>query len=134
MGKFLKQGSHIQYSHLHAIYVIRRIHHAAHVHAGLVRLVVLWCGQMPELAAAQARALYRAGITNPEALAATPQVDVERALCAWLPHTMQTGCSARAKDARLAAARVGVTGQLGSNAVVRRSAKLLLIGMFATTP
>ncbi|CAL8465457.1 g4993 [Coccomyxa elongata] len=89
---------------------------------------------MPELTAAQARVLFRAGITQPEALAATPQVNVERALCAWLPHTMRTGCAARPKDARAAAARVGITGQLGSNAVVRRSAKLLLTGMFATAP
>ncbi|BDA50034.1 DNA polymerase theta [Coccomyxa sp. Obi] len=82
--------------------------------------------QMAEVTAAQARALYRAGITNPEVLAATAQVDVERALCAWLPAAMRSGGAARPKDARSVAARVGVTGQLGSNAVVRRSAKLLL--------
>ena len=85
---------------------------------------------MPEVTAAQARALYQAGITNPEALAATPPLEVERALCAWLPHAMRTSGAAKPKDARAAAARIGVTGQLGSNAVVRRSAKLLLTGGF----
>ena len=84
--------------------------------------------QMPEVTAAQARALYQAGITDPEALATTPATEVERALCAWLPHAMRTSGAAKPKDARAAATRIGVTGQLGSNAVVRRSAKLLLTG------
>lgn len=91
---------------------------------------MLCCGQIPEVTAAQARALYRAGITNPEVLAATAQLDVERALCDWLPAAMRTGSAARPRDARSAAARVGVTGQPCSNALVRRSAKLLLTGTF----
>lgn len=87
--------------------------------------------KMPEMTAAQARALHKAGITDVEALAAAAPLEVERALCAWLPAAMRTTAGGQSggsgpKDARAAAQRVGVTGQAGSNAVVRRSAKVLL--------
>jgi hypothetical protein len=88
--------------------------------------------QVPQLSAAKARALYAAGIRDAEDLASAEQGAVERALAAALPRALQTRwrppTRGEPRDARAEAARTGLTGQAGSNALVRRSAASLLAG------
>lgn len=57
---------------------------------------------------------------------------VERALALNLPSSMRSRSRAKPLDAAAAAARIGVTGQLGSNGIVRRSAKALVMGRCPT--
>ena len=86
-------------------------------------MAIFWSGQVPEVTGARARALHAAGMATPEELAQSTEDQIVRALAAGLPRAMRSSVSGAAK-----AFATGATGNQATNALVRRTAKLVLAG------
>ena len=76
--------------------------------------------QVPEVTGARARALHTAGMATPEELAHASEDQIAKALAVGLPRAMRAGTSK--------ALAVGVTGNEATNALSRRTARLVLAG------
>lgn len=80
--------------------------------------------QVHEVTAARARALSAAGMATPEDITHASEEQIVRALASGLPRSMRTASHGPAK-----ALAVGATGNPATNALVRRTAQLVLAGV-----